>query len=61
MTQKKIELRDWWQKETSSLFQFMAWWFNSHLEDPRNFPLTLREGDWDEQYTLFMASQEEEE
>lgn len=56
MKRQTMHVETWWTKHNNKLSAFHAYWEFKHREDPTNFPLNLREGDWDEQFDIFCES-----
>lgn len=60
MTQKhktqdelNIHLNDWVLRQQNKLKLFVTWWQESAIKKPREYPLKLQSGEWEEQFNLF--------
>jgi len=51
--QNKITFLSWCQDLEYNLKCFKDWWLGKNLLDKDNYPLELRSGDFDEQFSLF--------
>ena len=49
----KIELYDFFFKKSDKLEDFHSWWKSMNLKYPENFPLFLKECDWEEQFNFY--------
>lgn len=55
--EKPIPLANFIDHSKKQLCAFMTYWIQHHEKDPARFPLTLLEGDWDEQFNAFCETQ----
>ncbi len=53
--ENKIPFEKWIQSEMKTLEAFVKYWTKSNNENPEYFPLDLSEGEWDEQYRIWLA------
>jgi hypothetical protein len=51
--QQMITLHDWIGKQKNLLTEFEQWWQENHRRSSVQFPASLDEGDWVEQFAFF--------
>lgn len=51
----KIELEEFIKEQKLILAAFELYWLHANTLSPKNFPLKLNDGDWDEQLRIFDA------
>jgi hypothetical protein len=53
MKRRTIHIESWWKEHNDRLSDFQLYWEYQNQQDPKNFPLNLGAGDWDEQFSIF--------
>ena len=53
--ESKMTLREYVWQTKMDLDEFENWWNQNHDKEPNDFPLELGEGDWDEQFNMFVS------
>lgn len=48
-----MQLKEFIESELKLIDHFQRYWKERHEHDPKNFPLDLKPGDWDEQLIIF--------
>lgn len=48
-----VNFEVWVTKEIEDLKKFVEFWKEGNKTDPLGFPITLHQGDWDEQFAFW--------
>ena len=54
----KVTWKEFLAELVSDITKFDEFWAESHLKNPKDFPATLSRGDWEEQFLVFVSSNE---
>jgi hypothetical protein len=52
-----MDLNDFCEESHRDITRFLVYWVASHVNNPEMFPMDMQPGDWDEQFRLFLDTE----
>ena len=58
MNETPIDLRRFISQSIDELLSFQSYWTKKHRDDPKNYPIEIEAGEWEEQFAAWQIRRE---